>query len=141
MTDEWLAGFFDGEGCISGQLQFVPTKYIKHPRISLQVSITQKDRGILEQIKKKYGGVIYAKKSGHPCWHLRWLGKKEMGRILHILAPYVICKKEQVLLALKFVDTLRDENLGCEPLPNYIHSERRGIYDDLRQLKVVNAVS
>ena len=35
MNDEWLAGFFDGEGCISGTMRFVAGKYIKHPRFTI----------------------------------------------------------------------------------------------------------
>jgi LAGLIDADG endonuclease len=135
MTDEWLAGFFDGEGCISGSLSFQSGKYIKNPRVTIQITITQKDKIILESIQKQYGGSIHEKKSGHPCWHLKWVGKENMSKILRTLSPYVICKRDQVLLALKFVETLRDDNLGCEPLPNYIHAERKEIYDKLRICK------
>jgi LAGLIDADG endonuclease. len=136
MTDEWLAGFFDGEGCVSGFSYFHPTKYIKHPRVNLQITITQKDKGVLKQIQSNYGGSIYEKSSGHHCWNIKWTGKQEMGRILRIIAPYVICKKEQVLLALKFIETLRDENLGSKGLPEEVHIKRKEIYDQLRVCKM-----
>lgn len=135
MTDEWLAGFFDGEGCISGRTYFCPTKYVKHPRVHIQISITQKDRTILEAIQKKYGGRIYDKQRG--CSHIRWLGKDEMKSFLQKISPYVLCKKEQVILALKFIETIREENLGCKRLSEEIHAERQEIYDNLKLLKVV----
>lgn len=137
MTDEWFAGFFDGEGCISGRSYFQKGKYIKHPRVHIQISLTQKDRGVLEQIQKQYGGTVYDKHKG--CSHLRWLGKEDMKRILLIVAAHGICKKEQALQGLRFIETLRDENLGCVPLSAAVHHERREIYDNLRSLKVVNA--
>lgn len=141
MTDEWLAGFFDGEGCISGAMVFTATKYIKNPRVHLQITITQKDRGILEKIQEKYGGSIRQHTKGSKCWSIRWIGKTEMKNILCILAPYCICKKEQVLLALRFVDTLREENLGSKPLPANIHNERKEIFDGLRLCKYGHTVT
>lgn len=136
MTDEWLAGFFDGEGCISGRSYFCPTKYVNKPRVHLQISITQKDRKILEEIQKNYGGTIYDKTKA--CSHIRWLGKNEMKTFLQTIAPFVICKKEQVLLALKFVETIREENLGSKGLSESVHAEREEIYQKLRVCKVVN---
>ena len=135
MTDEWLAGFFDGEGCISGRSYFSPTKYIQHPRVYIQISLTQKDLGILKQVQAKYGGIIYEKKSGKSCYHLRWLGKKEMERILRILAPYCVCKRDQIILALKFIETIREENLGSTSLSDEIHNKRKEIYTQLRVCK------
>jgi len=138
MTDEWLAGFFDGEGCISGQSSFLATKYIKKPRVQIQISITQKDRIILEQIQNIYGGVICSKESDVKCWVLKWVGKQAMTNILRILAPHCICKREQILLGLRFCETLREENLGCIPLSDSIHSERKEIFNGLRSLEIVN---
>jgi hypothetical protein len=133
MTDEWLAGFFDGEGCISGQCQFVAGKYIKEPRVNIQISITQKDRKILETIQEVYGGTVYDKKKG--CSAIRWTGKSDMTRILRILAPHSICKREQILLALRFCETLRDKCIGSVPLDNTVHSERKEIFEGLKLLK------
>jgi len=138
MTDEWLAGFFDGEGCISGRLYFCPTKYVHHPRVYIQISITQKDRKILEMIQVKYGGTITDKKRG--CSHIRWLGKQDMKRILQTISPYSVCKRDQILIALRFIETIRDENLGSCGLSEEIHAERKEIYDGLRLLKKVNVV-
>lgn len=137
MTDEWLAGFFDGEGCISGQCYFSPGKYIKQPKVCIQVSITQKDTSILYEIVKYCGGTVQLKGDKSRASHIRWTGRKDMGEFLRRIAPYSVCKKDQILLALKFIDTLREENLGCEPLSDVIHKERKEIYDGLRLLKKV----
>ena len=93
---------------------------------------------MLELIQRQYGGTICNKSDKSKAWALKWVGKENIRNILNVLAPHVILKKEQVLLGLKFIETIRDENLGCRPLPEDIHSERKEIYDNLRTLKIVN---
>ncbi len=134
LNKAWLAGFFDGEGCISSQLQWKPSKYIKHPRIYIQVSISQKDRSILDQIQKEYGGIVRVCVNAHK---LTIVGKDRMKHLLSDIAPYSICKRPQILFALEFLDTLREENLGCKPLSEEIHLKRENIHNELKLLKKV----
>ncbi len=141
LSDSYIAGFFDGEGCITSQLVWKTGKYEKHPRVNVQVTITQKDRKILEGIQKKFGGTIQYKFGGpkyakrNPCYHLRITGKETMGNFLRTIQPYSIVKREQIDLALEFIEGLRDENLGCVALPKAVHDTRERIHNQLRVLK------
>jgi len=136
ISREWLAGFFDGEGCITGSAYNTKSKYVKHPWISIQVSICQKDRKILELIQKEYGGNLYPHKNG--TYVLKWTDKAGMMVILNALAPYSFCKKDQILLAIRFVETKREENLGCEALPDSVQILRKELHEKIRSLKVIN---
>lgn len=136
ITDSYIAGFFDGEGCISSTSQYIKGKYEMFPRVSIQITITQKDKYILELVQNIYGGEISEKGSG--CHVLRIVGKGNMKRFLTAIYPYSICKKEQIELALSFIETIREENLGCKPLPVCIHEQRGDIHNKLKELKIVS---
>jgi hypothetical protein len=135
ISDAYIAGFFDGEGCISAQSQKIKGKYELFPRVSIQVTITQKHRMVLDLIREQYGGVISLKDKQHPCFQLRIVGKHEMKKFLLAIYPHSIEKKDQIELALRFIETIREENLGCTTLPNDIHYDRREIFNGLRACK------
>ncbi len=133
MNVAWLAGFFDGEGCITSSLQYVNGKYITNPRISIQLTITQKDASILASIREVYGGSISVK--GNGVSHLRITGKYPMKKILDDMLPYSICKRPQIELALLFIETIRDENLGCTAMSANVHEQRLEIHMKLKAHK------
>jgi len=135
LSDSYIAGFFDGEGCITSQLTYITGKYEKYPRVNVQISITQKDRKILEWIQERFLGTIHVHDRDNLCYHLRITGKINMGRFLRAIQPYSVVKKEQIELALELIDTLRDENLGCLALPKAVHLMRAEVHDQLKALK------
>jgi hypothetical protein len=51
MTDEYVAGFFDGEGCVSS----FTAKMVKSPKI--RIILSQKDPAILYQIQNHLNGI------------------------------------------------------------------------------------
>jgi len=136
MNDQWLAGFFDGEGCITSKSYYSYGKYIKQPRVVIQITITQKDRTVLDEIQKVYGGAVDTKHDKKRfCHSWRVTGKENMKRFLTAIYPYSIVKKEQILLALQFIETIREDNLGCVALDDSVHLERGLIHNKLKLLK------
>lgn len=135
MNDAWLAGFFDGEGCITTQSVKIKGKYDNFPRVNMQIIITQKDRTVLDEIQKEFGGKVYSKGDGSKCSNLKIVGKQKMKTFLLSIYPYSKCKKEQIELALKFIETIREENLGCVAMPRVVHDLRDNIHWELRRLK------
>jgi hypothetical protein len=131
---EYIAGFFDGEGCITSQLQYITGKYEKYPRVSVQITITQKSTIVLNEIQKMYGGTVRLKGSG--CSVLNITGKDKMHKFLTDITPYLVEKKEQAEIALEFVNSIRTENLGCVALDKDIHEKRELIHRRLKLLKV-----
>lgn len=94
ISDEWAAGFFDGEGCIYIGIQRQGT-----PR--LIVSITQKYRSVLEDMQERFSGGLGQPKPD--IWDLRWTGKTSE-TLLKAIVPYLRTnKKPQAELALEFI--------------------------------------
>ncbi len=138
LSDEYIAGFFDGEGCISSNLTYTTGKYEKYPWVSVRISISNTARDVLEAIRDKYGGSVCSKGGGKNknCFHLRICGKDKMYKFLIAIYPYCIIKKEQISIALEFIESLRSENLGNKPLPVEIHDMRQRVHNSLRKRKL-----
>jgi hypothetical protein len=137
LAPQYVAGLFDGEGCISSRMYFLKSKYVNHPRIRLDATISNTNREILELIRDKYGGAVSTKGLGKNanCYHWRINGKDNMKRFLEDIYPYVFIKKEQIALAFEFIESLREENLGCIALSEEIHSMRERVHKALRKRK------
>jgi len=129
----YVAGFFDGEGCVSMQAYYQKGKYEKFPRIAMLVNITQNSREVLDNIQNVFGGRVGAHNPSNNCYRLNISGKQKMKFFLESILPYSIVKKEDILLGLMFIETLRDENLGCIPLDESVHELRRSIYNKLNR--------
>lgn len=106
ITPQWLAGFFDGEGSISGGFTKQSRSdgfYHKVPR--LHVGLAQKNEPLLLEIRAIYGGSIRPQftRGVISCYDLMWYGKGVLP-LLRDIEPHVIVKREQVKLALRFME-------------------------------------
>jgi hypothetical protein len=93
ITPEWLAGFFDGEGCLT----ILRSKRYAH--YTPQAIITNTSLETLQAIQSFCGGTIHAR--GNPkCWNeaysLVYSGTPETKRFLEIIRPFLILKKAEV---------------------------------------------
>ena len=103
---QYLAGFFDGEGCITAG----PIKQRKSSKITygLSISLSNSDIRPLLLFKEYFGGSIIEQKSSkifkasrkHYQWQSR--GGKCNEKCLRKLLPFLIVKKEVALAALEF---------------------------------------
>lgn len=130
MNIQWLAGFFDGEGCVHMRMD---TR--KRAVYSLQVMLTQNDESILREVQREFGGTVY-KHSGRRCWRWRITSAPSLV-FLEAIQPYVRIKKEQVDLAIQFIKTIRKDNLGSTPMDDDICEQRVHINNRLRDLKTL----
>lgn len=93
----YLAGFFDGEGCIS------ILKYSKNSKWNasyfLQAQIGQKYGSTLDWVKENYGGNVYKKRD--QTWIVTNFKAYEF---IKLLMPYLRYKKPQAELAIKFYE-------------------------------------
>ena len=93
----YLAGFFDGEGCIS------ILKYSKkkewNPAYFLQAQIGQKYGDTLDWVKETFGGSVYKKRD--QTWIVSNFKAYEF---IKLLTPYLKYKKPQAELAIKFYE-------------------------------------
>ena len=97
ITAEWVAGFFEGEGCI---LTMAPSSGIPVPA----VTIAQKDTTILFEIQKLFDGSISIHDHTH-CSELAWRGRS-VTKILVPILPFLIVKKRRAELALRMLECL-----------------------------------
>jgi hypothetical protein len=91
ITPQWLAGFFDGEGCITC------VRYRGMP--SLRVDLIQCDANILILIGAKFGRSPYAKPGRSPRhrtgYVLGFVGKSALP-LLQYIQPHVVLKRKLV---------------------------------------------
>ena len=101
----YLAGFFDGEGCI----------YIQGPRpkrhcYQLSVRISQANRWILERYRMAFGGLIREIKptsaTAKCIWQWIISGKQAM-EFLNTIYPYLILKQCEARVAIEFQSARR----------------------------------
>ena len=133
MTDDYLAGFFDGEGCIDVQVMYPKPPYDKkfycRPRIRLAQA--QTGMSVLEALKESYGGILShrAPQNDNQQPSVSWeiLNKDGIVRMLKLLEPKLLIKKHQARLCLWWF-----ENCAGRTIPE---AARRAFAEELKLMK------
>ena len=151
ITIQYLAGLFDGEGCISIACakQGWKNSRSKSPAYELKLHIRMTDPRPIKIFRDYFqqflnGGYSVRQEYEHPnhkptycygCSH----SKAET--IIKQLLPYLIVKKEQAELALEFQQYIRDSKcqgkvgFSRKPDPDYILAKRHHYYLAMKNLK------
>lgn len=94
MTSEkaaWLAGFFDGEGCLSAAFRPGVGAYAR-------VQIAQKDRAVLDEIKDLLGfGSIAVYSSGVHSYRIS--DPAHIRTFIELILPYAVVKRDKLRVA------------------------------------------
>ena len=122
ISDSYIAGFFDGEGCVSVSNNGAGG-------YGYLLSLTNKDRRPLEKIQEKYGGKIGVHGSGGNCFVLK-LTQDEAEIFAERILPHSIIKAKQLELYLEMRKLKSQHNKV---------SERRKLFREIRRLKGVYA--
>lgn len=115
----YVAGFFDGEGCIHAHIRKRDGKTTKS---WLTVSISQKDPYILNYIQELTGlGGLYQYQGGIKklkYWRYSITGTESVHQFLDTIFPYLLGKKEQARISLELAKRIIDQpnrrNLGTD---------------------------
>lgn len=104
----YLAGLFDGEGCIHiAEVSFKDRPHGVQKAYRADIHITMTNREVIEWVAKNFGGVYYVQESVNPRWRnaYRWVpkGNKNKQNLLLGLLPYLIVKREVANIALEFL--------------------------------------
>lgn len=98
----YVAGLFDGEGCINLR----PRSNTKKQTYELQVTLVSTNEWITQQLKFSFGGnVYYTPENFERNWKAswRWLTQAQNAlRFLELVYPYLKLKKPQAEIAIKF---------------------------------------
>jgi len=130
----WLAGFIDGEGCISIHRRFLKRRATPEYTIVLEVSNTK--RNAILFLKDLCGGCVKSyKPEGKTKVAYKWQAKAKVAKdILEPLFPYLRLKQEQAQLALELTWRLKPHGYNQE-LPEHEIEERETLY---QKMKVLN---
>lgn len=111
MTPEYLAGFFDGEGCIDCQHMYPKqAQGVFYVRPRLRIALANVGLEVLEKLKSKYGGSLHSR--NHSKSHVKWTdatswevcSKDSIRSVLGDITPHLIIKREQAKLVMWWLD-------------------------------------
>lgn len=106
INDDYIAGFFDGEGCIT--IKVSTDKRKKHNTfIGGKIDIVQTNLEILEEIKKvlAYGYIGKRKKKNknhNDIWYFQVQAEKDLRNFIKRFENKIIIKKRQLNILLNF---------------------------------------
>lgn len=100
-SDQYIAGFFDGEGSIS--LQNRPTTKTRHGRTVIRVGIANNNRRVLEHIASRFPGMVCGA-GGGICFHFEIDDRDEVKTFLNSVMPYLIIKRNLAWIVLCFLE-------------------------------------
>lgn len=131
-TDYYLAGLFDGEGCVA-----VRQYTRQYTTTSLSVSVTMTDKAPIQKFVTRFGGTLrepsrltHGGKRVYQ-WELCGTTAEEA---LKVFSAICINKKSQIDLALKVVDSLKWINRGQKVTPQE-NKRRKTIAEEIGALK------
>ena len=124
---EYLAGFFDGEGCV--RVNKTPSK--NTISYHLIVTIANNDKSVLDACRDIYGGDV-RKKSKGTCYSWSLFNKPKIEQFLLNSIPYLVVKRDEALAALEYV------RLGTH---KQVPEQREQIYQKLITLKKLKTQS
>ena len=103
LTPEYLAGLFDGEGCIDVQRVY-PQTGIVYVRPRVRMCMTMAAVELAYALQEEFGGHLGFRRLNKPThnasWTLEWLSQRDMTYLLNLISPYLILKREQANLVL-----------------------------------------
>ena len=118
-TRAYMAGFFDGEGCVliarRGVLKRNATQQVERV-FSLTATIAQGSKEVLELYHNLFGGVLHVderKRGGfsprdYQIWEWYINGNLQVPVFLQFIRPFVRVKHEELDVALKFAETYKE---------------------------------
>lgn len=135
LTPQWLAGFFDGEGCVSATMHKT-----RNPR--LIVHITQSDLQLMTLIAMKFSpdGCMYSPvrkkcaREKRPIYCVSFGGKSCLP-ILEYIRPYVILKRKLVEWGIEMAK-LTGEHGKCgrgKSLPADVMARRKELMNFVKE--------
>lgn len=125
LSSEYMAGFFDGEGCVTVITQ--RRKGRRAPDIIPRVSVTNVDRRVLDSFAELFGGNVFeVKVRGARKRAYRWdapRARAVLRTFVQTLRPHVIIKADQ-LDALSALLACERIGRGYTPLSEEIFAAR-----------------
>ena len=129
---EYLAGYFDGEGCVT----FKFSKKGRCPAINIQVASADKE--VLEKFSQRFGGKVlpmtYLLKKTNLSDMFKWRlsDAKLIFDFARQLLPHVIVKHRQLEIALEYAETVDRKHGVKDKIPKRLNF--------VEELRVLNGI-
>lgn len=118
---EYMAGFFDGEGCVSAAIRKRRPAEAdrKGPSYILTVSVYNTIKESAMPFQRRFGGSVLANhpERTRPVW--RWqIQQQPAGEALRVLIPHLRIKREQAELAIVLCEMMMAYRVSISKLSN-----------------------
>ena len=109
MSPEYLAGFFDGEGCIDCQYMYPSqARNVFYVRPRLRVALAEVGTTVLVQLQASYGGHLYKrgvqKKNQNSSLSWELCAQIGLKSVLQKITPHLVIKQEQAQLVMWWLE-------------------------------------
>jgi len=129
----YLAGLFDGEGCIH-IAKNKPRPKGKNPYHKLMICIANTNKEIINYLYNTFGGRVnnnIPRKNEQPCQS--WFFYSQYAKVfLKMIFPFLRIKRKQAKIAIVFQDSIK---YGCTELTEEILQKRENFRQSLIELK------
>jgi hypothetical protein len=139
MTPEYLAGLFDGEGCIDVQRMYPQEgKGRLYVRPRIRMCMADSACPLMQVLQIRFGGHLVSRKASgrnqQNSWSLEWLSGDDIRRIVDVILPHLVLKREQAHLVLWWLDNMsgRQRKQSCSP---GIEDARKAFAEELFAMK------
>jgi hypothetical protein len=127
LTAQWLAGFFDGEGCVSC--------YLQQRVMKLDVFVAQSNFPLIAAIADMFEQRPRVHcRSKRTCYSIHFTGRGCL-KFLEFIKDHVIVKREQVLIAIEFANLIGNSG---PPKDSNAQIDRRRLGQQIRDLNHVD---
>lgn len=128
----YLAGIMDGEGTF-----YIGQDNRNQKSFNTRLYVVNTDERLINWLHENFGGLIYSRTSvKNPQWKKKfeWIShKSQILPICEAIYPYLICKKEQAEIMIKFRNTFQEKRGKNNPVPMGIHEVRLTLLSDIRK--------
>lgn len=132
----YLAGFLDGEGCIS--IFRLKTSKGANRAFGLLLQVTNTNESVMQWLHTTFGGSTYRTGPTRPRCAAQWkwhVCGETAEAVIKAVHPYLKIKKPEAIIALKFMISKRQSSQGRKPLPDSLIAERESLYQELKKAK------
>ena len=117
LTIQYIAGFFDGEGCVN---IYQMKKGVKKDRIGyeLSASVHNTNVKIIDILKNQFGGYVNKRVRNNNRWKTAYdwkLSSSKAYEFLKQIEPHLILKKEQARIAIEFQNLKKSKEFRFRP--------------------------
>jgi hypothetical protein len=137
-SPEYLAGLFDGEGCIDVQRMYPRDgkgRFYVRPRV--RICMSNSARGVIYKLHASFGGHVTTRPASglkqQSSLSLEWLSDADIRSILSLILPHLELKAAQATLVLWWLDNAKGRQTNAA-YPG-MEKAREAFAEELRAMK------